>query len=57
MEQTFPAHDLGTYPIANNQVHGGDMPIEEGGNMVILAAAISKIDRNVDYVKKVIGIS
>ena len=27
------------------------MPIEEGGNMVILAAAISKIEGNADYVK------
>ena len=48
----FAAHDLGTYPIANGQVYGGDMPLEEAGNMLTLAAQLCKQDGNTGYVDK-----
>lgn len=51
----FAPHDCGTYPILNGQVYSNgtdpmhQMPIEECGNMLVMAAATAACEKNAEY--------
>lgn len=48
----YSPHDLGTFPVANGRKNEETMPIEETGNMLIMAAAITKADGNAHFAKR-----
>ena len=56
---SFAPHDLGVYPLANGQQYGGgevseenQMPVEESGDVILLAAAIAHAENDASFARR-----